>query len=82
MAITSVNEIKGASLPYVKIGSYNGDKSRISVVTCFQSSKDHQPLHSEVLMLSESDSKEVADKVTGLIYRELKSKGYIHGEDC
>lgn len=82
MAINKDKLVNGVNLPYLKIGTYSGNKQSLTVTVCHQASEEFSPLYTENVELSSEHSTELADKITALIYTELKSLGYLTGEDC
>ncbi|RZQ00201.1 hypothetical protein [Vibrio vulnificus] len=82
MAILNDRKLNGVNLPYVKILSYSGNKDSIDIVTSRKVSQEFEGLHNSCIELTAEDSSEISDKVTQLLYEELKSKGYLVGVDC
>lgn len=75
------NEIEGVNLPYIKIDSYFGSKSTLSVVVGCSSSKDHNPLVKKSIPISDSDILILSDNITSMLYDKLKEMGYLSGID-
>lgn len=82
MAVEKPNEIEGVNLPYKKIQYFEGNKNEVNVVLAYSSSKDARPLHSESVILTESQKKELGDSITRTLYLYLKDQGLIDGDDC
>lgn len=82
MALLDIKEIHGVNLPYSRFLSCEFNKNEVVVFFQRSVSGDYNPLVTESILLSEEQSKSLADKMTKLVYNELKEAGVITGTDC
>ena len=81
MAVLKSEKIKGVDLPYKRVHNWSGDKQNVEVSISHQAFKDAGVLSINSVDLTLDERTLISDKVTALIYKELKLLGYLDGSD-